>query len=122
MKQLIVLLGILLVAITGCSHTTQNSPMLQDQAELIRSNFENLKLGMSVEGVKTLLGPPTIYRTKTCDCNECAPLGAASQKIEKLWYVYKSVKDPTIFIYLAFRHDRLFDGRAQTPSGVIVIK
>ncbi|OGP88425.1 MAG: hypothetical protein A2157_07455 [Deltaproteobacteria bacterium RBG_16_47_11] len=87
MKQLIILLGVFLVAIIGCSHTIRNSPMPQDQAELIRSNWENLKMGMSIEEVKNLFGPPTVYRTQKCDCNECAPLGVVEQKIEKLWYV-----------------------------------
>jgi len=49
MKQLIILLGVFPVAIIGCSHTIQNPPMLQDQAELIRSNWDNLKMGMSSE-------------------------------------------------------------------------
>ncbi len=106
--------------------------MLQDQAASIRSHWENLKIGMSVEEVKNLLGPPTVYRVKTCDCNECAALGAAQQKIEKQWYVYEPVKDPNVFkrgdhdnyfyIHLAFRHGRLIGGRAETISGAMLLK
>jgi hypothetical protein len=122
MKQLIILLGVFLVAIIGCGHTIRNAPMLQDQAELIRSNWENLKMGMSIEEVKNLFGPATVYRTQMCHCDECAPVGAVNQKIEKLWYVYQSVKDPNIYIYLAFRHGRLIAGWAETMAGAILLK
>lgn len=122
MKRLIILLSVFLVAIIGCRHTTRNSPMLEDQAKLVRSNWQNLKMGMSIEEVTNLIGPPTIQRTQQCYCKECASLGAVNQKIEKLWYLYQSVKDPDIFIYLAFRHGRLFYGKAETRTGEISLK
>ena len=132
MKRLIILLSVLLGAMIGCSQTIRNPPMLQDQAASIRTNWENLKVGMSVEEVKHLFGPPTVYRVKTCDCNECAALGSVPQKIEKQWYVYEPVQDPNVFkrrdndnyfyIYLAFRHGRLLGARAETPSGDMLLK
>ena len=122
MMQRIMVLGILLVALTACSHTIHNPDMVQDQAQLVRNNWENIKLGMSIEEAKSLLGPPTVYRNKRCNCDECSPLGAEGRKIEKLWYVYKSVKEPNIFIYLAFRHGKLYDGWADTPAGEILLK
>lgn len=66
MKQLIILLGVFPVAIIGCSHTIQNPPMLQDQAELIRSNWDNLKMGMSseAENWKTVVCVQIIERSE----------------------------------------------------------
>ncbi len=128
MKQLVIVLAILLVVITGCS-TTHNPAMLQDQAQMIRNNWENIKLGASIEEVKNLMGPPSIYRVRDCNCSECSPplrhshliSQTVPQKVEKLWYVYKSVKEPNIFIYLAFRHGKLVEGWADAPAGVIVV-
>ncbi len=132
MRRLITLLAVFLVATIGCSQTIRNPPMLQDQAELIRSNWENLKKGMSVEEVKKWLGPPTVYRVQPCYCNECAASGPVPQKFEKHWYVYEPVKDPNVlkkgdndnyfYIYLAFRHGRLLGGRAETLSGSMLLK
>ena len=132
MRRLIILLTVLLGATIGCSQTIRNSPMIQDQANLIRSNWESLRKGMSIEEVKNLLGPPTVYRIKDCDCKECAPLGAEKQKLEKCWYVYEPVSDPNVFkkrddddyfyVYLEFRHGRLFAGKAETNSGAMLLK
>jgi len=122
MKRWIILLSVFLVAMMGCRHTTQNSPMLEDQAKLVRSNWENLRMGMSIEEVTNLIGPPTIHRTQNCYCNQCASLAAENQKIEKLWYLYQSVKDPDIYIYLAFRHRKLIYGKAVTKTGHILLK
>ena len=132
MKRLIILLGVFLVATIGCGHTVRNPPMLQDQAGLIRSNWENLKIGMSVEEVKNLIGPPTVCRIKTCDCSECVALGAVPQEMERQWFVYEPAQDPNVFkrrdndsyfyISLMFRHGKLLGGRAETNSGDMLLK
>jgi hypothetical protein len=132
MRRWNILLAVFLGAAIGCSQTIRNPPMLQNQAELIRSNWENLKIGMSVDEVKKLLGPPTIYRAKPCYCSECAASGPVQQKIEKHWYVYEPVQDPNVLkrgdsdnyfcIYVVFRHGRLLGGRAETLSGAMLLK
>ncbi len=132
MRRLIILLAVFLGTTIGCSQTIRNPSMLQDQAQLIRSNWENLRIGMSVEEIKNLLGPPTIYRVKDCYCDECAVSGSVQRKVEKHWYVYEPVQDPNVFkrgdndnyfyIYLVFRHGRLLGGRAETLSGAMLLK
>ncbi len=134
MKRLIILLSVFLVGVVGCAPTIRNPPMLREQAELIRNNWENLKLGMSIEEVNNLLGPFSVYRAKICDCDECAPtdritgwkipnpLGAVEQKIERQWYLYPSVKEPSVYICLTFRHGKLVDGWAETISGTVYIR
>jgi len=80
-------------------------------------------LGMSIEEVNTLLGPPSIYRARDCYCKECCTAGLGpGKKVEQQWYMYQSVKEPAIYIGLTFRHGKLLEGWAETISGAIYLK
>ncbi len=121
MKKILIL--ILLVMVVGCAQNTIQRPtMLASQAELIRGNWDKIKIGIDIKEATEFLGPSTVYRVRNCSCAKCTEFGATNLKVEQLWYIHKSVKDPSIMIYLRFNHGKLIYGMAETMSGNIYLK
>jgi len=101
-KKLLIAI-LVMVILSGCTRTISYPQMRSNQAELVRSNWENIKIGMSKEEVTHLLGPPTVHRIYS------------PQKKEKLWYIFTSIKDTNtnFFIYVIFSDGVLVEKRIE---------